>query len=208
LAAPLLNQYNQNVSAQQGAAGQLFNAGGQTASGLSSLDQTALGNRAQGFDIGINGVPQAQNAGAMGVLDASSMARKLPLQNLGLLEALTVPIASLGGQSSGTATGTFTKSPWDMAMQAMGLFSGGDKSAAAGAGAFLSDRRAKDDIAQIGELYDGTPIYRFRYKGDPRVSVGLMADDVEKYAPHAVSELGGYKMVDYGLATARAVGAK
>jgi len=27
----------------------------------------------------------------------------------------------------------------------------------------------KDEIEQIGELYDGTPVYRFRYQGDSRV---------------------------------------
>lgn len=69
---------------------------------------------------------------------------------------------------------------------------------------FTSDRRSKDDIQQIGELFDGTPVYRFRYKGDPRVSVGLMADDVEQYAPSAVVQVGGMKMVDYDIATQRA----
>lgn len=65
----------------------------------------------------------------------------------------------------------------------------------------LSDERAKEDVQEIGELYDGSPVYSFRYIGDPKVHVGLMAQDVERRRPDAVVEVGGLKMVDYGKAT-------
>lgn len=105
-AAPLLAQYNQNVAAQTGAAGNLFNAGGQAASGLQALNQQGFQNQATGLDTAINGIPAAQNAGATNVLNAASQARNLPLQNLAGILGLTLPIAGLGSQSSGTAQGT------------------------------------------------------------------------------------------------------
>ena len=68
--------------------------------------------------------------------------------------------------------------------------------------AALSDERAKEDIAPVGELHDGQTVYRYRYKGDPQVQIGLMAQEVEETNPEAVHESGGLKFVDYGAATA------
>lgn len=66
----------------------------------------------------------------------------------------------------------------------------------------FSDRRLKEDIEQVGELYDGTPVYRFRFKGQKNLLVGLMADDVEQRHPEAVSVGAlGFKMIDFKLAT-------
>jgi hypothetical protein len=54
-------------------------------------------------------------------------------------------------------------------------------------------------------LFDGTPVYAFRYNGHPAMQIGLMAQDIEKSRPHAVIEIEGVKHVDYDLAT-RGVG--
>jgi hypothetical protein len=70
---------------------------------------------------------------------------------------------------------------------------------------FISDRNAKEDIEEVGALHDGTPVYRYRYKGQPGFQIGLMAQDVEQYAPEAVGRIGQFKAVDYKLATERAV---
>ena len=64
-----------------------------------------------------------------------------------------------------------------------------------------SDRRLKHDISQVGTLFDGTPVYGYRYKGAPAYHIGLMAQDVEKTNPSAVIEINGYKAVDYRAAT-------
>lgn len=84
-------------------------------------------------------------------------------------------------------------------------------STAIGAGTMLgsawlgSDRRMKDDIEKIGETFDGQSIYRFRYKGSAAFHIGLMADEVEKREPDAVTETSrGFKIVHYGVATERA----
>lgn len=123
-AAPLLAQYNQNVQNQTGAAGNLFTAGGATASGLQDLSQQGLQNRALGLDVGINGVPAAQNSGAQGILSAESLRRNLPIQNLAGILGLTLPIAGLGSQSSGTSNtnGSYTMSPIQQIMGLSGAY--------------------------------------------------------------------------------------
>lgn len=65
----------------------------------------------------------------------------------------------------------------------------------------MSDERLKENIQKIGKTNDGQTIYRYNYKGDDRVQIGLMAQDVEKKYPDAVGLAGGYKTVDYGKAT-------
>lgn len=67
--------------------------------------------------------------------------------------------------------------------------------------AMFSDERLKEDIEEVGELYDGQPVYRYRYIGSPVFQIGLMAQDVEKTKPEAVIEIGGYKAVRYDKAT-------
>jgi hypothetical protein len=65
-----------------------------------------------------------------------------------------------------------------------------------------SDRRLKEDIEEVGALFDGTPVYRFRYRGMPQTQIGLMADDVERRVPDAVVvSSDGFKRVDYKMAT-------
>lgn len=66
---------------------------------------------------------------------------------------------------------------------------------------FFSDRRLKEGEKEIGRTHDGQPIYKFRYKGDDRTQIGLMAQDVEKKHPEAVGLAAGYKTVDYDKAT-------
>lgn len=65
------------------------------------------------------------------------------------------------------------------------------------AGALLSDRRLKTNIEKKGEAF-GLPVYSFRYVWGED-SIGFMADEVEKVYPEAVSEVNGYKMVNYKM---------
>lgn len=65
----------------------------------------------------------------------------------------------------------------------------------------FSDERLKEDIDQVGELYDGQPVYKYRYVGSPIFQIGLMAQDVEKTKPEAVTEIAGFKAVNYDKAT-------
>jgi hypothetical protein len=88
---------------------------------------------------------------------------------------------------------------------------GGGAAATAGAGvmdlaSMFSDERLKLDMHRVGETNDGLPIYSYRYvpeidpTGTPRI--GLSAQDVEQVYPDAVTNVAGFKAVDYGRATA------
>jgi hypothetical protein len=81
-----------------------------------------------------------------------------------------------------------------------GALSGSTTTTTSPAG-FFSDERLKTDIKKIGKTNDGQPIYSYKYKGEDRTQIGLMAQDVEKKHPSAVGLLGGYKTVDYKKAT-------
>lgn len=72
----------------------------------------------------------------------------------------------------------------------------------------FSDERTKENIERVGALDDGQPIYSYNYIWDETPRIGLMAQEVEKVVPDAITELpGGIKMVDYTKATrgARAI---
>jgi len=62
-----------------------------------------------------------------------------------------------------------------------------------------SDARLKHDITPLVRLANGLELYRFRYKGNDRtLYVGVMAQDVQKIDPGAVShDRDGYLTVDY-----------
>lgn len=79
-----------------------------------------------------------------------------------------------------------------------GLFGlGGAVASALPWGTWLSDRRAKENITHIGNLFNGLPVYLFRYKGHPQIHMGVMAQEVEIINPEAVTEINGVKHVDY-----------
>lgn len=98
-------QYNQNVNNQRGAADSLY-AGGNTNAGImSGMQQQALANK----QIGTQAATQAwdaQNAGANATLQAEAARRGIPVQALGLLAQIGIPIAGLGGQSTGQSNTT------------------------------------------------------------------------------------------------------
>ena len=125
----------------------------------------------------------------------------------------------LAGMNSGYgAAGTMAG---QMGSNATGMFGaqasykiGADKAAAdanpmgalLGAGAKLgaawigSDRRLKQDIAQVGrDERTGLNLYEFAYKGEPgKRWVGVMADEVREVAPDAVHRgADGFDSVDY-----------
>jgi len=101
LAPTIAAQYNQNVQNQQGAAGNLYNAGNNTAGLLSNLQQTGLGNQLQGVQS-VSDALAAQNYAPSTLLQLEQMKQQIPAQNLGLLAQIGIPIAGLGSQSTGT----------------------------------------------------------------------------------------------------------
>lgn len=111
-----------------------------------------------------------------------------PFQNLSWLGSLVQGVgANAGGTSTQTSPGPSALSQIaGIGLTALGLF---------------SDERVKEDIERVGMTDDGLPVYTFRYRGDPRTHMGLMAQDVEEVKPEAVGSFGGIKTVDYDRAT-------
>lgn len=187
-------QYNQDVGNQINAANALYNAANTTAGTLSGMQQNYLANQGQGVTAAQSAL-DAQNYGANAALAEEAQRRGIPVQALGLLAQIGVPIAGLGKQTDGTTTNTQQLSGADEFSKIAG-----------GIGNLVSvfkpsDMRLKEDIAQVGTLFDGTAVYGYRYRGAPAYHIGLMAQDVEKTTPHAVIEINGYKTVDYRAAT-------
>lgn len=97
----------------------------------------------------------------------------------------------VGGQMGGTTTGT----------PAQPSAAGSIFGALGALGSIMSDKRAKENIRPIGKTNDGQTIYRFNYKGDDVTQIGLLAQEVEKKHPEAVTTINGLKGVDYKEAT-------
>ena len=67
-----------------------------------------------------------------------------------------------------------------------------------------SDIELKQDIVLLGRLDNGLGFYRFHYKGNDQLFVGVMAQEVQRVLPNAVVRgRDGYLQVDYGLVGVR-----
>jgi Chaperone of endosialidase len=192
--APVIaGQYNQDVANQLSAANALYGAQNSTSGLLSGLTQQGIANQLQGVTTSQDAL-NAQNYTSQQQLALAQLAQQIPAQNLQLLAQIGVPVAGLGSQSSGNTQATQQMS----GAQEFGTLASGIGNLLK---AWPSDRRLKEEIAQVGALFDGTPVYGYRYKGAPAYHIGLMAQDVEKATPSAVIEINGYKAVDYRAAT-------
>jgi hypothetical protein len=81
---------------------------------------------------------------------------------------------------------------------ASGLFQG-IGSAVGGMAAAKSDIRTKENIRKVGSTDGGLPVYIYNYIGSNLTQMGVMAQDVEKVNPDAVTESNGIKAVYYSL---------
>lgn len=179
-----------NMAAQNANAGYAESALARALGGSQALQ--GLQNQQMGIAQGVNQFGQQQTAQDQAGLTAQYnqwlMAQQYPFQTASLINQ---SISAANPATSSTKTGV-TSAP--------------DNSGWAMAGALLplmfSDRRLKTDIAKVGVMLDGTPIYAYRYKGSPKMQIGVMAQDIEQIRPDAVTEVAGFKAVDYGKATA------
>jgi hypothetical protein len=85
---------------------------------------------------------------------------------------------------------------------------GGNLGAAAianpGIFAMMSDERVKEDIEPIGELPTGETVYEYKYSGTEGRHIGVMAQEIEKTDPLAVTTGDdGIKRVNYARVLAR-----
>jgi hypothetical protein len=87
-----------------------------------------------------------------------------------------------------------------------GLFGLAGSALSAGGYAYgKSDRRLKEDIVPLGQELAGAPLYAFRYRGQPELQTGVMADEVRELHPDAVRVgANGFDEVDYAMLLRRA----
>lgn len=163
----LFNQFNQQQANQLGAANSLAGISQNAAQVSQGLDQAALAGRA-------GGVPLAEASlmssawGPENLFNLEQIFKDLPAQDLATIGSLLLPVAQVGQQQQSTGT---------------------EKGSTAGFGlSLLSDEKFKEDLQEIGKLADGTPIYRFRYKGEDTTRIGVSAQDMEQITPEAVTE--------------------
>lgn len=170
-------------------------AAGQGAYTFGSLGGQALSSSLTGANalFGMGGQQQALDQAGLNVpYQYFQEGRAYPFQTTSWLSQIAT---GLGSNMGGTSTSTSpAPSPLNAIIGAAGT----------AAGAYMmSDERAKDNVIPIGEMFDGTPIYRFNYKGSDKTEVGVMAQDVERRDPDAVARgPGGLRMVNYDRATA------
>jgi hypothetical protein len=75
---------------------------------------------------------------------------------------------------------------------------GGGRAGGRGGGGRRSDMQLKHDIMVLGHLQNGIPFYRFAYTESDAAYVGVMAQDVKKVDPRAVTRgSDGYLRVHY-----------
>lgn len=104
--APVITaQYNQNVANQQNAANGLFGGANTTFNGLNTSQGQANANTQAGTQAATDATT-AQNASANQTLQAEAARRGIPVQALGLLAQIGIPIAGLGSESTGQSQGT------------------------------------------------------------------------------------------------------
>lgn len=184
--------YQGALGAAQAEAARKAQAAGQIAGfGVSGAQAGLAGGQAM---LGAGTLEQQTEQQRLSALyNQYQLAQAYPYQQLQWLAGIT---SGVGSQMGGTTTGEMTKPPPDPWATAAGLGLGA-------AGLFLSDARAKRDIEPIGKTFEGLPIYRFSYSGDPSgaTQIGLMAQDVEQLHPEAVAEIGGMKHIDPVAAT-------
>lgn len=180
LSAEQANRAAQAQAAQLmgGLGAQQFGMGAQTAQQLAGLGTGAQGAALQGAQAQMGAgqmAQQTEQAGLQALYNQFLQQQSYPFQVAQFLANIAMGTGALSGST------TTTRQP----------------------GGFFSDSRLKEDIEKVGELHDGQPIFKFRYKGEPKeaTKIGLMADEVEKDKPEAVGLAGGFRTVNYDDAT-------
>jgi hypothetical protein len=173
-AAGVFGQAAQQAALQQSASQNVFNMANQGGMNYANLGIAGQGAALQGAQAQLAAgqiEQQTEQAAKSAMYNQFLQQQGFPFQQLGFLGNLSTGV---GQQSGGTTTTTQGSN---------------------------SDRRLKEDIKQVGETFDGQPIYVYRFKGEEKSQLGLIAQEVEKTHPDAVGERNGYLTVDYYDAT-------
>lgn len=189
----MANIYNQGYGQAMGLAGQQVANLGSMGNQIANLAMLGQGSILQGAQAQMAAGAQQQateQARLQAAYDQWMQFMAQPYQNAQFYANIAQGLgAGAGGTSSTTAPAPNLMSQIFGGIGAIGSI-------------YSSDERLKENIEPIGALNDGQTIYRFNYKGDPKLQIGLIAQEVEKKHPNAVMrDRSGMRMVDYDEAT-------
>lgn len=196
----MINQ--QNAIGQQGYQNQLAaqqaNNAAMSQGFANQLAAAQLANQARGQQFAEAGYLRNEPINTLNAIRAGSQVTGPQFQNVPL-QATTAGADMLGAAgmtgNANIAAANAQNAQQNAMMQ--GLFS-------LGGAALMSDIRTKENIKHLGYLPNGLSFYEFEYKpefkafGGKGKHVGVMAQEVEQVLPHAVIEINGYKVVNYG----------
>lgn len=158
----------------QGMADQLFGTYYNQLSGIANTGENAAAGAGNAGANAAAGVAQSQLAGGQAAASGTAGA----VNQIGSVLGNASLMAQLGGSGAAAPTAAGMADLGSLAM---------------------SDRRLKTDIRAVGKLDSGLRVYSYRFKGSMLPQIGVMADEVERVAPHAVVTMpSGYKAVNYG----------
>lgn len=165
---------------------------GQTMAQAPGLAQADYFDAAQLGNVGLQQQQQSQ-------ADINAAIEKHNFEQNSQQNKLADYMGLIGGGYGGS-NNTVQTGPSPGKGSAMGDLSSGTSAAANAAMAYklFSDIRLKTDIKRVGVTDGGLPVYTYRYVWGGPVQMGVMAQDVEKVMPEAVTEISGFKAVDYG----------
>jgi hypothetical protein len=190
----VIDEINRQSGGEYSILKQAQNAAGQSGSnrgmlGANDIDLSRLNQigsfKQQGYNTALENalstLPGLRQQDAQGQLGAGANQRELAGQES------QAPLIAL--QQLATALGILPT--------AEGSTSSTSKSSSSpGIASLFSDTRLKENIKEVG-MENGHKVYEFNYIGNPNKFIGVMAQDVEKTHPDAVTEIDGYKAVDY-----------
>lgn len=189
------NAGNAAINAQEAATG--GTASGNQALALANYNQGLAGTTYNNYVSQLQPFLGASNAAASG---AANVNTGLGNQLAGQYGSL----ANLGYQTQtgiGNANANASLAGLNASANGLQALQGIGSTVASLAPFLLSDIRAKDDVEKVGELYDGQPVFKYRYVDSPIFQIGLIAQEVERRNPDAVREFSGLKAVNYNEAT-------
>ncbi|WP_271572229.1 caspase family protein [Bradyrhizobium sp. CCBAU 11386] len=142
----------------------------------------------------------ASNAAATAAANAASGAASRAASSAASASASHAASNAASRAASSAASNAASKSASSAASSAASRAASAAASNAVGRIPIPSDVRLKEDVIALGQTGSGLRLYRYRYKGDATLYVGVMAQEVAQRVPAAVSPgLDGYLQVDYGL---------
>lgn len=191
------NSAQQQTFSQQQAAAALANANENTTFNQSSANAT-LGNSARQEEIEqaayLRNMPINDIAALLGTGPGVQQPDFNPVSQVGVAAP---DYAGIVQNNYAQAMGQYNNQQQARAQMLGSIF--GAAGTAGAAAIKMSDRRFKENIRRIGTLANGLATYAFNYIGSVAQEFGVMAQEVLKVIPGAVSYgSDGYMRVDYG----------